>query len=218
MKSFLSFLTILLSSLAAISQVTINAQLSHLPARDFRSHWLDDTHVQRRTNLLKRWFANGPMGVSPEQRSLSSPFDTLRSPQQFKGKSYLSSARKFTVADVYRSLGCIDPSEPFQCPQSQRCIALQFICDGHPGDCPGNFDENEETCIAGQWVCFPLSTNASRSSSETSSQGKYWKVLSSGIHFAWLAAVQVSIRRETHQKYRRQPRLLVRCVSLGFLR
>ncbi|CAF1525057.1 unnamed protein product [Adineta steineri] len=44
--------------------------------------------------------------------------------------------------------GCIDPSEPFQCPQSQRCIALQFICDGHPGDCPDNLDENEETCIA----------------------------------------------------------------------
>ncbi|CAF1470540.1 unnamed protein product, partial [Didymodactylos carnosus] len=44
--------------------------------------------------------------------------------------------------------GCIDPSEPFQCPQSEKCIALQFICDGHPGDCPGNLDENEETCIA----------------------------------------------------------------------
>lgn len=47
-------------------------------------------------------------------------------------------------------LGCIDPSEPFQCPQSEKCIALQFICDGHPGDCPGNTDENEETCIAGE--------------------------------------------------------------------
>jgi len=40
------------------------------------------------------------------------------------------------------------PSEPFQCPQSEKCIALQFICDGNPGDCPGNLDENEETCIA----------------------------------------------------------------------
>ena len=152
MKSIPSLLTILLSSLAAISQVTINAQLSHLPARDYRPQWLADTHVQRRTNLLKRWFANGPIGLSPEQRSLSSPFDTLQSPKQFKGKHYLASARKFTVAHIYRSLGCIDPSEPFQCPQSQRCIALQFICDGHPGDCPGNFDENEETCIAGQLV------------------------------------------------------------------
>jgi hypothetical protein len=46
-------------------------------------------------------------------------------------------------------LGCVDPSEPFQCPQSERCIALQFICDGNPADCPGNTDENEETCIAG---------------------------------------------------------------------
>jgi hypothetical protein len=47
-------------------------------------------------------------------------------------------------------LGCIDPSEPFQCPQSEKCIALQFLCDNHPGDCPGNTDENEETCIAGK--------------------------------------------------------------------
>ncbi|CAF4890452.1 unnamed protein product, partial [Rotaria sp. Silwood2] len=45
-------------------------------------------------------------------------------------------------------LGCIDPSEPFQCPQSKRSVALQFTCDGHAGDCLGNLDENEETCIA----------------------------------------------------------------------
>ncbi|CAF0811288.1 unnamed protein product [Adineta steineri] len=42
----------------------------------------------------------------------------------------------------------IDPSEPFQCPQSQQYIALQFICHGHPGDCPDSLDENEEACIA----------------------------------------------------------------------
>ena len=48
----------------------------------------------------------------------------------------------------------MDPSEPFQCPQSEQCIALQFICDGHPGDCPGNTDENEETCIAGNLQLF----------------------------------------------------------------
>ncbi|CAF1475951.1 unnamed protein product [Adineta steineri] len=48
----------------------------------------------------------------------------------------------------YFYLGCIDPSEPFQCPQSQQCIALQFICDGHLGDCPDNLNGNEETCIA----------------------------------------------------------------------
>ncbi|CAF4091858.1 unnamed protein product [Adineta steineri] len=48
---------------------------------------------------------------------------------------------------LFHLKGCIDPSEPFQCPQSQQCIALQFICDGHPGDCPDNLEENEETCI-----------------------------------------------------------------------
>ncbi|CAF4022038.1 unnamed protein product, partial [Adineta steineri] len=30
----------------------------------------------------------------------------------------------------------------------QQYIALQFICDGHPGDCPDNLDENEVTCTA----------------------------------------------------------------------
>jgi hypothetical protein len=68
------------------------------------------------------------MGSSTESRSLPSSFNILKSTHSFKG--------------------CIDPSEPFQCPQSERCISLQFICDGHPGDCPGNLDENEETCIA----------------------------------------------------------------------
>jgi len=58
----------------------------------------------------------------------ASPYNVLHPTHQFKG--------------------CIDPSEPFQCPQSEKCIALQFICDGNPGDCPGNLDENEETCIA----------------------------------------------------------------------
>ena len=86
MKSIPSLLTILLSSLAAISQVTINAQLSRLPDRDYRSHWLANTHLQRRTDLLKRWFANGPLGLSTEERSLSPSFDALRAPKQFKGR------------------------------------------------------------------------------------------------------------------------------------
>jgi len=68
------------------------------------------------------------MGISSESNLPPSPFDILHSNHQFKG--------------------CIDPSEPFQCPQSQRCIALQFICDGNANDCPNNYDENEETCIA----------------------------------------------------------------------
>ena len=90
----------------------------------------------------------------------------------------LHSIQQFPVTNVFHCLGCIDPSEPFQCPQSERCIALQFICDGHPGDCPGNFDENEETCIAGRWahsVDVPGSVNKrfSLSSSETAGKGKY---------------------------------------------
>lgn len=45
--------------------------------------------------------------------------------------------------------GCIDPTEPFQCPGSNICISLQFICDGHPGDCPDDYDEDQSLCVAG---------------------------------------------------------------------
>lgn len=51
------------------------------------------------------------------------------------------------------SEGCIDPTEPFQCPGSNTCISLQFICDGHPGDCPDNYDEDEGLCVAGKFFC-----------------------------------------------------------------
>lgn len=44
--------------------------------------------------------------------------------------------------------GCVDPTEPFQCPGSNVCISLQFLCDGHPGDCPNNYDENPGLCTA----------------------------------------------------------------------
>ena len=76
----------------------------------------------------------------------------------------------------YRSpfpVGCVDPSEPFQCPRSEKCIALQFICDGNPGDCPGNTDENEETCIAGREYSSRLQSLDSSSSSQTTSERKY---------------------------------------------
>ncbi|CAF1443126.1 unnamed protein product [Adineta steineri] len=88
-----------------------------------QQEWLANPH-HNRVHLFKKWLANKAI----DARAASSPYDVLHPTHQFKG--------------------CIDPSEPFQCPQSERCIALQFICDGNPGDCPGNTDENEETCIA----------------------------------------------------------------------
>jgi len=126
-KSILSLLVILLSSLTVISQVTTNAETVRSPAKDSSSHWLAGS-LRNRNQIMKKWFGNKPTGSPTRERPASSPFHLLHSTHQFKG--------------------CIDPSEPFQCPQSERCIALQFICDGHAGDCPGNQDENEETCIA----------------------------------------------------------------------
>lgn len=70
---------------------------------------------------------------------------------------------KLTFPMVYRwskrskSLnGCIDPTEPFQCPGSNICISLQFICDGHPGDCPDDYDEDQGLCVAGIYIFFFL--------------------------------------------------------------
>ena len=52
--------------------------------------------------------------------------------------------------------GCTDPTEPFQCPGSNICISLQFLCDGQPNDCPNNFDENQGLCVAGMYLNFYL--------------------------------------------------------------
>jgi len=88
-----------------------------------RAAWLAGPS-HHRLHMFKKWLDRKPM----DARAAASPSDLLHPTHQFKG--------------------CIDPSEPFQCPRSEKCIALQFICDGNPGDCPGNLDENEETCIA----------------------------------------------------------------------
>ncbi|CAF1395582.1 unnamed protein product [Rotaria sordida] len=127
MKLISSQLAIFIFSLVALIQVANSAEFAGLPANGLRQQWLTDSN-HHQNHLLKRWFVKRPVDSAAETRSAASPFDALRTSHQFKG--------------------CIDPSEPFQCPQSERCIALQFICDGHAGDCPGNLDENEETCIA----------------------------------------------------------------------
>ncbi|CAF3952933.1 unnamed protein product [Rotaria sp. Silwood2] len=128
-KTISSQLAIIISSLMTLIQVGSSTEFARLPAQDVRQHWFTDSNHHQNA-LLKRWFEKRPTGSTVETRAPASPFDVLKISHTFKG--------------------CIDPSEPFQCPQSEQCIALQFICDGHAGDCPGNLDENEETCIAGK--------------------------------------------------------------------
>jgi len=123
MKSIPSLFAILISSLAIFTQTDAVIDYAKSSDKGLRQNWLTDPH-RNRIELFKKWLGNKPVGG---QAALS-PYDVLHPTHQFKG--------------------CIDPSEPFQCPQSERCISLQFICDGNPGDCPGNLDENEETCIA----------------------------------------------------------------------
>jgi len=127
MKSILSLFAILISSLVIFTQIDALTESAESSGKGLRPNWLTDSH-RNRIQLFKKWLEDKPLDNSIGGRSPSSPYDILHSTDQFKG--------------------CTDPSEPFQCPQSEKCIALQFICDGHPGDCPGNTDENEETCIA----------------------------------------------------------------------
>lgn len=42
----------------------------------------------------------------------------------------------------------MDPTEPFNCPGTTECISLQFLCDGIPGDCSNNDDEDPKLCSA----------------------------------------------------------------------
>ena len=42
----------------------------------------------------------------------------------------------------------MDPTEPFNCPGTKECISLQFLCDGIPGDCTKNDDEDPKLCSA----------------------------------------------------------------------
>ncbi|CAM4855085.1 unnamed protein product [Rotaria socialis] len=125
-----SFLAILISLLAILVKIDSTTAIVKPFDGTHRPRWLTDSH-RNRIELFKKWLGNKPIGSASNEGSLS-PYDLLHPVHQFK----------------VEYLGCIDPSEPFQCPQSERCIALQFICDGHSGDCPGNVDENEETCIA----------------------------------------------------------------------
>ncbi|CAF0912726.1 unnamed protein product [Rotaria sordida] len=127
MKSVLPSFAILISSLAILTQIYATFAHAKLSDQNHEPTWLTNSH-RNRIDIFKKWLGNKPIGSASNERSSISPYDVLHPTHQFKG--------------------CIDPSEPFQCPQSERCIALQFICDGHPGDCPGNLDENEETCIA----------------------------------------------------------------------
>ena len=126
MKSITSFFAILISSFAILKMTDATIEYANSADTIHRPKWYSDPH-RSRIDLFKKWLGNKPVASASSERS-TSPYDVLHPVHQFKG--------------------CIDPSEPFQCPQSGRCIALQFICDGHPGDCPGNLDENEETCIA----------------------------------------------------------------------
>ncbi|CAF3338792.1 unnamed protein product [Rotaria sp. Silwood1] len=151
MKSIPPLFAILISSLAILTQTDAAINHAKLSDKIHEPNWLTDSH-RNRIEIFKKWLGNKPIGSASSERSSLTPYDALHPTHQFKGACYhclfsLEKIFNFPIKpNIYKR--CIDPSEPFQCPQSERCISLQFICDGHPGDCPGNLDENEETCIA----------------------------------------------------------------------
>ena len=55
-----------------------------------------------------------------------------------------------------KKVGCMDPTEPFQCPGTTTCISIQFMCDGQPGDCPDNYDADPGVCIACEYTFLIL--------------------------------------------------------------
>merc|ERR1712037_129836 len=48
---------------------------------------------------------------------------------------------------VRRSSGNCPAFEPFRCPEENRCISIQYLCDGAP-DCSDAYDENPRLCTA----------------------------------------------------------------------
>lgn len=78
MKSTVSLLVILLSSLTTFNQVNGN---------DHRSHWLAELQSGRDNGLLKRWYKSHSHFPSAKERSLGSSLELLKSAQQFKGKN-----------------------------------------------------------------------------------------------------------------------------------
>lgn len=81
--------------------------------------------------------------------------DTKSSAGSSSDESFASSSISFPM--IYKwskrnpksEKGCSDPTEPFQCPGSNICISLQFLCDGHANDCPNNYDEDQALCVSG---------------------------------------------------------------------
>merc|ERR1712013_610693 len=46
-----------------------------------------------------------------------------------------------------RSAGNCPAFEPFRCPEEQRCISIQYLCDG-AADCSDGYDEDPRLCTA----------------------------------------------------------------------
>merc|ERR1712098_565018 len=53
---------------------------------------------------------------------------------------------KVRLARSVAGQGC-PAFEPFRCPEEQRCISIQYLCDG-AADCSDGYDEDPRLCTA----------------------------------------------------------------------
>ena len=84
MKSILSVLVVIISSLALFPST--NAVIDYAKSSDkgLRTNWLTDSH-RNRIELFKKWLENKPIDSAADGRAPSSPYDVLHPTHQFKG-------------------------------------------------------------------------------------------------------------------------------------
>merc|ERR1719420_114588 len=70
--------------------------------------------------------------------------------------SFLAAKQRFPLLQFPQRVRRNDPAymiggcpafEPFRCPDSGRCISIQYLCDGAP-DCNDHYDEDPKLCTA----------------------------------------------------------------------
>ena len=86
LKSSLSLLAILLSSLTILIPTDAVIEYAKTSDNGFRANWLADPH-RNRIELFKKWLGNKPVGHAAGERS-ASPYEALHPTHQFKGACY----------------------------------------------------------------------------------------------------------------------------------
>ena len=91
MKSSISFVAILLSTVSLFTSLEAVIEYAKSSDNALRTNWLGDNH-RHRIELFKKWLGNKPSGNSAGERA-ATPYDVLHPPHQFKGACQTTDAR-----------------------------------------------------------------------------------------------------------------------------